>query len=50
MTPLQVTISLLRGWYWRRRPGTRRLLRELPDIIFAIGLGLMLAYFAAQGF
>lgn len=39
----------LRAWYWHRTPSTRRMLRQIPDWLFAVALGYMLAWFAAQG-
>lgn len=37
-------------WYWRRSAFTRRVIDDIPNWLVAIGLGLALAFLAAQGF
>lgn len=46
MRPLRFRFSC---WYWRQPIIIRRLLAALPNWLAAIALGLMLAWFAAQG-
>ena len=41
---------LARRWYWNQSFAVRHFLSKLPDIIVAIALGLVVAWFAAQGF